>query len=127
MSQESIEQSVVEVICESLALDLDEVKTNTLIIKELNADSLDIIDIMFLLEERFEVTLEKEDFNFLTKISLDQEAAVTGDGFLVPQAKKELREWLPSLDLAAELKPSDLREFLSVQSVVNLVQQKGNS
>ena len=113
-------QKTMEAICESLVLESSEINENTLIITDLEADSLDIMDIMFILEDKFNIKLQKEDFNFLTQIGMEREQAVDGE-FLVGDAKKKLKEWLPALEVDQELKPSDLGKYLSVHSIVKLV------
>ena len=116
-----LQQGVFKCIAESLSVEESELTPNTLLIKDLGADSLDIMDIMFQLEEEFDIKLEKEDFDFLRKIGMDREVAVE-EGMLTSDAKSKLKEFLPELDEAAEIKPADLGNYLSVSSVIGLVE-----
>lgn len=119
----NIETGVIKCIADSLSVEESELKMNTLLIKELGADSLDIMDIMFQLEDEFSIKLEKEDFDFLRKIGMEREAAVI-DEHLTQEAKDKLKEFLPELDVTATLKPAQLGNYLSVSSIVGLVQSQ---
>jgi acyl carrier protein len=115
-----IQAGVFKCIAESLSIDESELSPKTLLIKDLGADSLDIMDIMFQLEETFDIKLEKEDFDFLRKIEMDREQAVV-EGLLTNDAKIKLKEFLPEIDMSAEIKPAELGNYLSVSSVMGLV------
>ena len=121
MNSKEIEVKVIECVAESLALEIDEINENSLLISELDADSLDIMDIMFLLEDKFSIKLEKEDFNFLNKIDMDRKKAVDGE-FLTVDAKEKLREWLPAMDVDNDIRPSDLGSYLSIFSMIKLIE-----
>lgn len=110
-------------VAESMSVNQDELTMDTLLISDLDADSLDIMDIMFQLEEEFDIKLEKEDFDFLRKIGMEREQAVV-DGILTAEALSKLKEHLPLLDTAQELKPVDLGKFLSISSIVKLVEDQ---
>ena len=118
---EEILKSVIDCVAESFAVDTSEVQASTKLITDLNADSLDIMDLMFQLEEEFDIKMEKDDFNFLTKLNMDKDEAVI-DEFLVPKAKEELLNFLPELDTSRDLKPAELSGYLSVSSLVKLVE-----
>lgn len=107
-------------IADSLSVEESELKPESLLIKDLEADSLDIMDIMFKLEEEFDIKLEKEDFDFLRKIEISKEEAII-DGILTMDAKIKLKQFLPELIVEQELKPVQLGNFLSVSAIVALV------
>jgi acyl carrier protein len=120
ISKEELFEGVVECVADSLAVEKDDLKETTLLITDLEADSLDIMDIMFQLEEKFEINLQKEDFNFLKRLDLSEEEGIV-DGLLTKEALKRLKEWLPSLDTEKELKPADLGNYLSIASLMLMV------
>jgi len=119
-SHEELVSGVIECVADSLAQDVANINAGSLLISELGADSLDVMDIMFHLEEKFNINLQKEDFNFLKRLGLSDEEGVK-EGLLTTEAKKRLKEWLPALDESKELKPSDLANYLSVASIVKMV------
>lgn len=52
---------VREIICEQLDVDSDEVTMQSSIMDDLEADSLDVVDLVMLLEEEFEVQIPDEE------------------------------------------------------------------
>lgn len=119
---ESILKGVIKCVADGFAIDASELTIKTKLITDLDADSLDIMDLMFQLEEVFDIKLEKDDFNFLTKIDMPREKAVVDD-LLTTEAKESLKEYLPDLEIEKELRPSDLSQYLSLASLVKLVQE----
>ena len=116
-----LQSSVNKCIAESLSVETLELLPETLLIKDLEADSLDIMDIMFKLEEAFDIKLEKEDFDFLRKIQIPKEEAII-DGVLTKEAQEKLKVFLPELVINDNLKPAELGNFLSVSAITSLVQ-----
>ena len=54
---QSVEERVVEIVCENLAVNRDQVKRETAFIEDIGADSLDIVELIMELEEEFEITI----------------------------------------------------------------------
>lgn len=53
----SVEERVIEIVCENLAVSKDQVKRETSFIDDIGADSLDIVELIMELEEEFEITI----------------------------------------------------------------------
>ena len=53
----SVEQRVIEIVCEHLAVSKENVTRNTSFIEDIGADSLDIVELVMELEEEFEITI----------------------------------------------------------------------
>lgn len=53
----SVEQRVIEIVCEHLAVNKDEVKRETNFIEDIGADSLDIVELVMELEEEFDIQI----------------------------------------------------------------------
>ena len=53
----SVEQKVIEIVCEHLAVNKETVTRNTAFIEDIGADSLDIVELVMELEEEFEITI----------------------------------------------------------------------
>jgi acyl carrier protein len=123
MNRSEIINGVYKCVSSSLATPQSSLAEETRLVSDLNADSLDIMDIIFQLEEEFSIKLEKEDFNFLLKVGMDRDQAVK-DGLLTLEAKTVLKTFMPSLELEKDLRPADLSQYLSLFSIVNLVQEK---
>ncbi|MCL4571684.1 acyl carrier protein [Campylobacter coli] len=59
---------VKAVVVEQLSIDADAVKMESKIIEDLGADSLDIVELIMALEEKFEVEIPDSDAEKLIKI-----------------------------------------------------------
>lgn len=120
MTEKNIDQDVIDCIREALATGDKPIGLNTRIMADLGADSLDFLDILFRLEEKLGLRLEKDDFNFLKKIELNETDAIK-DGFLTPLAVEKLQKWLAALPAGQQIKPAQLKDFITIASIVNLI------
>lgn len=116
----SIEKNVIACVAKSLAKKESEINTKSKIIKDLGADSLDFMDIIFQLESAFNLKLKKDNFDFIVSSGLTKEEAVI-DGKLSAEAKKKLKFWLPELPLDEEIQPKDLANYLTIESLCLVV------
>src|SRR4051794_1866757 len=98
MSDQKITAGVIECVAQSLAKEAAVITNTSRIIADLGADSLDFMDIMFALERKFEIKLQKEDFDLLTRLGMKKEDAIV-DGNLTAVAKQKLKTLLPGLPL----------------------------
>jgi acyl carrier protein len=122
MTREQIIDGIKDCVAESLSANRAELTPETGLISDLNADSLDFLDIMFALENKFGIKLQKEDFNLMTRLGMAREEAVV-DGKLTPKAKEKLIAWLPTLPKDKDLAPNQLGQYLTLQSLVLIVEE----
>lgn len=125
MNHSEIEKKVIECVAASLVKDSTQMNTKTLIISELGADSLDFMDIIFQLESAFGLRLQKEDFDFILRTGISRESAII-DGVLSDEAKIKLKNWLPTLAIEKALAPKDLAQFVSIESMVKVIEENLN-
>jgi acyl carrier protein len=104
----------------------DQVAMDSNLMADLGAESIDLLDLSFLIEETFGITLEADEF----------ERQATGripggqyerDGYLTPEALEELKKALP--EVPAEkfrpgLKKIEVPSILNVAVFVHLIQRK---
>lgn len=105
-------------VADCLALDLEEVRPESRLITDLGADSLDFVDLVFMLEKKFKVKLRGGDMSFLSQLDLTSPEVVR-DGFLTPGAVERLAPWLPSLatlDDPAKITPGQLFSLITVET-----------
>lgn len=57
----SIEQEVVDIVVEQLGVDKDDVTPEKSFVEDLNADSLDLTELIMTFEERFGCEISQED------------------------------------------------------------------
>lgn len=53
----SVEQKVIEIVCEHLAVNKEQVSRTTNFIDDIGADSLDIVELIMELEEEFDIQI----------------------------------------------------------------------
>lgn len=70
-SNEEIVSKVKDLICESLGVSEDEITLSSSFIDDLGADSLDIVELVMLIEKEFNIEIPDEDAE---KISTVQDA-----------------------------------------------------
>ena len=54
------EERVIDIVCENLGVNKDQVTRSTSFIEDVGADSLDIVELVMELEEEFEITIPDE-------------------------------------------------------------------
>lgn len=57
----SIEQEVIDIVVEQLGVDKDDVTLDKSFVEDLNADSLDLTELIMTFEERFTCEISQED------------------------------------------------------------------
>jgi acyl carrier protein len=56
-SSSSVEERVIDIVCENLGVNKEQVTRQTSFIEDIGADSLDIVELVMELEEEFEITI----------------------------------------------------------------------
>ena len=56
----SVEERVIEIVCENLGVNKEQVTRSTSFIEDVGADSLDIVELVMELEEEFEINIPEE-------------------------------------------------------------------
>jgi acyl carrier protein len=103
-----------------------EIAMESVLMTDLGAESIDLLDLSFLIEETFAVTLEANEFERQVRSSIAGSAYVV-EGRLTPEALAELRRLLPEVPaarLSTGLRQADLPTVLTVGVFVHLVQRK---
>jgi acyl carrier protein len=57
----SVEERVIDIVCENLGVNKEQVTRKTSFIEDIGADSLDIVELIMELEEEFEITIPDEE------------------------------------------------------------------
>ena len=122
MDKQEITRKIIVCVAESLARPTEGIGSETSLIKELDADSLDFLDIMFSLERTFKITLGKEHFDLLQKVGMSREEAIVGQNLTQP-ALDRLQAWLPTLPKEGNVPVRNLRDYITVETIVRIVQQ----
>ena len=111
-----IETRVRKVIAESLCVELDEVQTQSSLINDLGAESIDFLDIMFRLEKEFNVKIPQREIERQARGDMPPEDFEI-EGILQPKGIARLKELIPEIDQNAWRPGMALRELPAIFTV----------
>ncbi|MDZ4658155.1 MAG: acyl carrier protein [Bythopirellula sp.] len=123
-SKEEIFDKVREALVDALGVDDDEVTPTATLQGDLDAESIDFLDIVFRLEKAFDIKIERGELfpeDILTSTDFVQ------DGKVSPAGIAKLKERMPFADLSKfEANPlvQNLAQQLTVQDMCNFVAYK---
>jgi len=123
-SEEEIFDKVREALVDALGVDDDEVTAEATLQGDLDAESIDFLDIVFRLEKSFDIKIERGELfpeDILTDANFVQDGKVNEAGIL------KLRERMPFADLTkfeAEPVVQNLGQQLTVKDMCNFVAHK---
>lgn len=64
----SIEERLKEIISDQLKVDIEDIKPESSFVEDLNADSLDIVELIMAIEEEFGIEIPDEDASQITTV-----------------------------------------------------------
>ena len=70
MNRSELKVDIVKVIAEQLGVDESEIKEDALFDEDLGADSLDTVELVMALEEKFDIEIPDEDAEKMTSLSI---------------------------------------------------------
>ena len=123
-SQEEIFDKVREALVDALGVDEDEVTPGATLRGDLDAESIDFLDIVFRLEKAFDIKIERGE---LIPMDLLENADYVQGGKVNAEGIKQLKSRMPFADLTKfEANPNvqNLGEQLTVQDMCNFVEYK---
>jgi acyl carrier protein len=126
MTRDAILAGVRACLATALDVPADDIREESRLVDDLGADSLDLLDILFQLEQVFHVTVAPRDFEREARQRLGGEPLAV-DGVYTPRAVGALREALPEIP-AAELREglttAELPRTFRVATLVHLVARR---
>ncbi|USN98947.1 MAG: acyl carrier protein [Phycisphaeraceae bacterium] len=127
MQRDEIFEKVKGVLVEALAVDDDEVTPDATIFNDLGAESIDMLDIGFQLEQAFGFKIEQGEM-FPEGVTSDPE--MVADGKVTDKGIAMLKERAPHIKVAAlEADPrlEKVRDIFTVDALVTFVENKLNA
>lgn len=114
---------VHQVFQDALELDPDEVEFSSKLIEDLDAESIDFLDITFNLEKQFPIKIPRGGIEKAAREGSDGDG-LNPDGTLTPQALEALKAAMPEVppeEFCIGLKPADIPNLFRVGTFYNLV------
>lgn len=125
MVEERVLETVKRSIAVSLALPVSDIKLESRLVDDLGADSLDFVDIVFMLDRELDIRVRETEFNFLTRLDFSSPEVMSGE-HLTPAVVERLSKFLPALAATAEplrVTPRQLFSLITVESIAIVCQQ----
>lgn len=123
-TQEEIFGKVREALVDALGVDEDEVTPQATLRGDLDAESIDFLDIVFRLEKAFDIKIERGE---LIPMDVLENTDYVADGKVNEAGMAKLKERMPFADLSKfEANPNvtNLGDQLTVQDMCNFVEYK---
>ncbi len=124
MTREDIFGKIQEALVDALGVDDDEVTMGATLVGDLEAESIDFLDIAFKIEQAFDFKIEQGE---LFPENVGQNPDFLVDGMVTPDGIVALKEKLPHVDFAEfEKDPeiSKVADVFTVETIVNFVERK---
>lgn len=126
MTREEAFPIVRECVALSLALEPAQIAPGSRLVADLGADSLDFLDIIFMLEKRLGVKLREDELGFLSRVDASSPRTARG-GLLAADAVERLKVWVPALKDApdpARVTAGQVFSLVTVETLCILVERK---
>ncbi|HNQ90110.1 MAG TPA: acyl carrier protein [Verrucomicrobiota bacterium] len=126
MTKQEIFDTLKPLIVSVLGVPPERVRLESVLVTDLGAESIDLLDLSFLIEETFHVHIEANEIEREAQRRLP-DGAYEKDGYLTGAALDEIRKAMPELDaskLVPGLRKADLPALLPVSFFVNLIARK---
>lgn len=108
-----VERKVLESVARALDMDPEEVQLSSTLMGELGAESLDLLDIAFMIEKEYKIAFPRTEIIERAAEHFGEEALVV-DGMVTPLGLEMLRRGMPEID------PSILRPGFRVADAARL-------
>lgn len=123
MAWEELFEGMKELVADSLAVPADGITPSSSLIEDLDADSLDFVDIFFKIEKKFGVKIRAHELNAVAGFSPTAPQASSTP--LTPEAVSRLREFLPTIESAGlSITPAKVIALISVETLCRMVDKK---
>jgi acyl carrier protein len=118
-------ERVIREVAESLGTDPAAISPDAGLVLDLGADSLDLLDLVFRLEEAFGIQIERGQIEARIRETMDGEPYEV-DGVLTAKALDLLRRELPEVKperIRDGLRSSEVAQLFTVRTLVRLVER----
>ena len=126
LSPAEIEAKVIHVIADSLCCDLSAISLKSNLMRDLGAESIDFLDIMFRLEREFSIKIPQREIERMARGGLAPEEFEV-NSILQAKGAERMRAILPELnpdELRAGLSLRELPSLFTVEVFANIVKRK---
>ncbi len=115
---------ISDTLAGALGIDKNDIRPESSLVRDLGAESIDFIDIIFRLEKTFDIKIPSGD---LFPASLLNDDRFVKEGRVTPEGLAELKAKVPYLDVdgfSKDPQVSKLSDYFTVQMVMNYIQDR---
>lgn len=126
MTEQQIFERLRPLVKEVTGAPPERIRMETVLVQDLGAESIDLLDLTFLIEREFGVTIEGNEFEKEARRKIPG-GVYEKDGFLTEAAVVELKKALPEVEqgrLCVGLRKVDIPSLLTVSVFVHLIERK---
>ena len=126
MTENEILEELKPLLVEVLGMPVGKLRPDSVLVSDLGAESIDLLDLSFRIEEKFQVRIEANEIEREARKRMP-DGVYEKDGYLTEAALAEIRKSLPELDagkLVKGLRKVDLPALLTVSFFVRLIARK---
>lgn len=125
MVPEDIIRRVANRVAEVLALEPDEVQADARLMNDLGTDSLDLVELMYLLENEFDIRMTQQDMSLTAQLGIPEDQ-IHQNEILTPVALDLLRQRFPHAaeTLKEGLQRNQLASLVTVEEVARAVERR---
>jgi len=127
MTREEIFRCVQETLVDALGVDEEEVTEDATLTRDLGAESIDFLDIVFRLEKAFNIKIPRGE---LFPDDILNNPDYVANGKLTPLGLEQLKKAMPHADFSEFEKDPDVNkvpDLFTVKTIVNYIEQKLNA
>lgn len=117
-------------IAEALGLDIEEVVADATLLGDLDAESIDLLDILFRIERASGVKIKMADLTEVIQGGIPDEEFATEDDVITAAGLAQLKKVLPQIDteaLAGTLVADEVLTLFTVRNLTDLVVERADS
>ena len=130
MEKEDIFEVVKDGLVEVLGVDEDEITRDSSLYDDLGAESLDLIDLFFRVEEKIGMRVSMSEVQKLLQGGLSEEDFFDENGIVTPEGLEHLQKLMPDrklTEIAEELDQVKVFSLFTVQHLVDMIANKASS
>jgi len=118
---------VQQAVADALGIDLEEAVPEATLLGDLDAESIDLLDILFRIEKASEVKIKVSDIAELLQGGIPDEEFADEDDIINEVGLAQLKKSLPQIDveeLAGKLTADEVLTLFTVQNLTDLVSER---
>lgn len=124
--REDVFATVRRSVAESLAVPEAEILPESRLVDDLGADSLDFVDIVFMLDAELGIRVRETELSFLTRLDFSS-PEVMKEGYLTGEVVTRLAAWLPAMEQVEDrsrITPRQLFSLITVEAICLVAQRR---